>query len=267
MPRRNRQLALGLAIGVAFAAHADLATVPLPEAAPAVADESVHPKTIESRPLGKAERTAPAPKQSAGGAKGGLTTSGVIGSLSLVLLLIAMLAGLVVLGAKFRGRLGGAGGLSAALGAGGRSPAGILEVLGRYPIARGLTLVLLKVDRRILLLSQSRVGRFGGLTLTPVCELDSPEDVASVLLKVREADKSSLTNRFATIFSALDKEAADKVEAVDGKKLTTLSPAPSPPRRTGQRLFDPALTASGEASIRHRLDSLRIPAQRRGGRA
>ncbi len=196
--------------------------------------------------------------------------SGIAGPFAIVLLLIAMLAGVVVLIARARG------GLAASLGAGGAAPAGILEVLGRYPIGRGLTLVLLKVDRRVLLLSQSRVGRFGGLQLSPICELETPEDVASILMKVRDGENNSLTNRFAAVFKSLDRQAAETVDVVPVSNVESVGPAewppttrrashapsPSPSPRAGERTGDQAAV-----SIRRRLNDLRTRAPSTGGNA
>lgn len=268
------QLVLGTLL--ATTARADITVGP---AIPLQATPEVGASRLEaeSRPLGGVDRVATGrgvrAKAGETSKSAGAALQGVIAPLALVLVLIAMLAGAVVLVARFRGKLGGVGGLSASFGAGGRAPAGILEVLGRYPLARGLTLVLLKVDRRVLLLSQTRSGRFGGLTLTPVCELDSPEDVASILLKVREADSSSLTNKFASVFRSLDREAVEKVERVE--VMSTLAPAACPPGRAKAVMHRPSggntrSEASGEeaaASIRRRLDALRVPGERRSNGA
>lgn len=189
--------------------------------------------------------------------------SGIVGPLAVVLVLIAMLAGVVVLLARMKG------GLAATLSVGGKAPAGILEVLGRYPLGRGLTLVLLKVDRRVLLLSQSRNGRFGGLQLSPICELDSPEDVASILMKVRDADTDSLSSRFASVFKSLDRQAAETVSGNDGRILTSNAPVAEPPasRRTAHASHASASPRTRDksgsdaaASIRRRLDALRTDA-------
>src|SRR5262249_34396680 len=76
---------------------------------------------------------------------------------------IAALAGVValilVLGVVVKRVARRGGGLLGALGPGGRAPSGLLEVLGRYPVGRGATLVLLKLDRRILLLCQGGGGK------------------------------------------------------------------------------------------------------------
>jgi hypothetical protein len=98
------------------------------------------------------------------------------------------------------------GGIRAALGAGGRSPAGLLEIIGRYPVTRGATLVLLRLDRRVLLLSQSTGGRLGaGASFTTLCEVTDPEEIASILVKSRDAEGESAAEKFRTLLSKFDK--------------------------------------------------------------
>lgn len=93
------------------------------------------------------------------------------------------------------------GGLSGQIGAGGRAPAGLVEVLGRYPISSGMTLVVLRFDRKILLLShagRSRgkkgIGGVGGMQT--LCEVNSAEEVASILAKTRDAAGDSIAASF-----------------------------------------------------------------------
>lgn len=91
------------------------------------------------------------------------------------------------------------GGLAGQFGAGGTAPSGIIEVLGRYTISRGMTLVVIKFDRKVLLVSHasSSKGKAGrGSTMQTLCELDNPEDVASVLLKARDAAGDSIAKTF-----------------------------------------------------------------------
>lgn len=280
MGRLLRHLVLSLFVLTARAARADIGlgpTAPMQASMQAEVPSAAAIPATESRALGSPGRSSlkPAVRPAPAGTPATPPTSnvlqGMVGPLAVVLVLIAMLAGVVVLVARVRGKMGGGASLGASFGAGGRAPAGILEVLGRYPLARGLTLVLLKVDRRVLLLSQTRNGRFGGLSLSPICELDSPEDVASILLKVREADSSSLTNKFASVFRSLDREAAEKVESVE--VMTSIAPPENLPRRAKgvthkpvQNSAVPAMTeqsgAETAASIRRRLDALRVPGMR-----
>ncbi len=91
------------------------------------------------------------------------------------------------------------GGLAGQLGAGGSAPSGIIEVIGRYPISKGMTLVVLKFDRRVLLLSHgaSSKGKGGkSASMEVLCELTDPEDIASILLKSRSAEGNSIAQSF-----------------------------------------------------------------------
>jgi hypothetical protein len=270
-------LVLGLSLVTAQTIAADLSVGPSMPAESQEALASAPVPVSESKALGTPERSVSKPRARSvpvgpsSSASSSNVIQGMIGPLAVVLVLIAMLAGFVVLIARVRGKMGGGASLGASLGAGGRAPAGILEVLGRYPLARGLTLVLLKVDRRVLLLSQTRNGRLGGLSLSPICELDSPEDVASILLKVRDADSASLTNKFASVFRSLDREAVDKVESVE--VMTTIAPPENLPKRAKGVTHKPAQMSAASAmteqtgaetaaSIRRRLDALRVPGMR-----
>lgn len=132
------------------------------------------------------------------------------GSARTVWALTAVLAVIVVAGMAARMIARRHGGLHGALGPGGRSPAGVLEVLGRYPVARGATLVLLKLDRRVLLLSQSAGGRLGaGAGFSTLCEVTDPEEVASILVKTRDAEGESMAHRFRSMLTRFDGEIAD----------------------------------------------------------
>jgi flagellar biogenesis protein FliO len=128
-------------------------------------------------------------------------------SLGLVLGLIALA------GAVFKRFLAPRLGLAASLGGAGRSPAGLLEILGRYPVGSGGALVLLKLDRRILLLSQQRAGRVGlrsgGGGFTPLCEITEPEELASILAKAREASGESISSKFRSLLGKFEQTARE----------------------------------------------------------
>jgi flagellar biogenesis protein FliO len=126
---------------------------------------------------------------------------------STILPLAGVLALIVFGGTVLRSGARRIGGLRSSLGAGGRSPAGILEILGRYPVGRGMSLVLLKLDSRVLLLSQSAGGRFGaGATFSTLAEISDPEQVASILIKSRDAEGDSLAERFRSMLQRFDRE-------------------------------------------------------------
>ena len=154
---------------------------------------------VESRPLG-APRVAAAPADTNRPPASSAQVGRTIWSLTAVLALIVV-AGVVVRAAAKR-----SGGIRASLGAGGRSPAGLMEILGRYPVGRGTTLVLLRLERRILLLSQSSSGRLGlGATFTTLTEITDAEEVAAILTKSQDEDGSSTTARFRSFLSAFDR--------------------------------------------------------------
>lgn len=136
-------------------------------------------------------------------ALGDPTTPGKLlsGSLQTIAALIGVIAVAVGAAWLFRRLAGVAGGFSASMGPAGRAPSGLLEVLGRYPLPGKLTLVMLKFDRRVLLMAQSAGPRGAGSTMTTLCELTDPEDVASVLLKVRQADGTSIAKQFEAVLS------------------------------------------------------------------
>lgn len=181
--------------------------------APPVSADQIGPPVLESRPqvskdalpLGR-PRDAKSPVSSASPSTpltdpGNLTT---LGSLVLVLALIGATAWVVK-------RASRNGTLMSSLGAGGRAPSGILEVLGRYPLARGSTLIMLKVDRRILLISQTTKGKWGGAmggesALQTLSEITDPEDVASILMKVQDDESRAANERFQGLLGLADRE-------------------------------------------------------------
>lgn len=145
----------------------------------------------ESRPLAGPRAASPTRPVAATG-EGSLLTTG--------LALAGVVGAILVIGLIVRRAAQGRGGLMAQLGPGGRAPAGVLEVLGRYPVARGASLVLLKLDRRILLVSQTHTRR-SGVTMSTLAELTEPEEVASLLIKTREEEGASMAQRFQEILS------------------------------------------------------------------
>ena len=102
----------------------------------------------------------------------------------------AVVALLLVLRVMLR-RLGGR------LTGGGR-PSGVVEVLARYPVARGQQLVLLKMCRRIVLLHQARTG------MTTLSEVTDPDEVAALLARV-DSSSPSRRDRAAGFSSLLDR--------------------------------------------------------------
>ncbi|MGD9690783.1 MAG: FliO/MopB family protein [Phycisphaerales bacterium] len=217
---------------------ATAAMVILSASAVSPARASVPPESRVEMPAGTNTGTAPAEASPAPSSPGRLVFPGLAGAdadapargraeptaagtLLSTLLPLAGVLGLAFACAWVARRLARRdGALMSALGAGGRSPAGILEILGRYPLSRAQALILLRVDRRVLLLAQSRGGR-AGPTMTTLAEIADPEDVASILCKVEAADGRSMARQFQSLLErARDGEGAvePELEATDGRR-------------------------------------------------
>lgn len=187
----------------------------------AVAGES------DARPLGGASAAEGRPL---GGGDGAASGGGV--GLGRTVLALGFVVGLAVAGGAVVKRAARAqGGLAAAMGAGGSAPSGILEVLGRYPIARGQKLLLLRVDRRVLLLSHvapGRASRGGGLTT--LCEITGAEEVASILMQARDAEGESLSAKFRAMLAGyghgedVPGEEEAEEDPTDPGRVVTLGP-------------------------------------------
>jgi len=112
--------------------------------------------------------------------------------------LLGVLALIIALAWAFRTVARRSGGLASAMSAGGRAPAGVLSVLGRFPVGGGITLVLLQLDRRVLLLAHSPGSPLRGKpgSMATLCEVSDEEDVASILLRTQDERGESLSSRF-----------------------------------------------------------------------
>lgn len=174
----------------------------LPGASPTAAEMSQTPATQTSPPSeattlllgasaippGTGADALPAPS----GAHGGWGVARTLGALAVVVGLV------LVLRAAARWLAVRAPTLGSQLTAGGRAPSGLLEVLGRYPVARGQKLVLLRLDRRVLLLSQTSDG------FSTLAELTDPEEVASILTKARDQEGESIAARFTSVMRSME---------------------------------------------------------------
>lgn len=129
------------------------------------------------------------------------------------------------------------GGLAGQIGAGGSAPSGIIEVIGRYPITTGLTLVVLKFDRRVLLVSSSAATRgkhAKNASMQTLCELKDPEDVASILLKARSASGESIAQSFERALQDADDFTDESIYRQDEQLQSVSRPRPhrTAPQRT-----------------------------------
>ncbi|MGP1271905.1 MAG: flagellar biosynthetic protein FliO [Phycisphaerales bacterium] len=133
------------------------------------------------RPLGQPMQEA-APLGASPGEVGSTGLGETLAALALVIGLVVVCAAAYRWLASRSGSLGG--GLAAA-----RSPAGLLDVLGRYPIGRGQALLLLRLDRRVLLVSQTAGARVGSAPgLRTLAEIADPDEVAAIVAKASPAE-------------------------------------------------------------------------------
>jgi len=101
--------------------------------------------------------------------------------------------------------------------AGGGRPSGVLEVLGRYPIARAQQLILLKMVGRVVLLHQCRAG------VTTLTEITDPDEVATVLARVHTAQRSGSPGRFQGFLSRALGVSPAQQEASNGTVVVDLT--------------------------------------------
>lgn len=139
-----------------------------------------------------------------------------------------------------------------------RAPAGVMEMLGRYPVGRGQNLLLIKLDQRVLLIGQTLASRAGSGTLSTLTEVAAGEDVASILLKVSESESTGP----ASAFNRMLGEAEGKAPA-GGRGLAARLFG-----RSGGVVWDEALVAgdavSKDEALRDRLSRLKVVASRGG---
>jgi flagellar biogenesis protein FliO len=156
----------------------------MPPAEPAPAVEPAAPPAFESTRLGAANDALSA-RPAGGGepSEGRLATLDprrnetvrVAGALAAVLGLLVLLR----LALKRSSLLGG-----------GR-PSGVLEVLARYPIARGQSLVIIKMARRVVLVHHA------GTVMTALSEVSEPDEVAALLGRMEAGAQPRGATRFS----------------------------------------------------------------------
>jgi len=167
-------------------------------------------QAIESRPLGGSASTS---HEGAAGANS--KRPWWLQTLAALTIVIALLLGLRAVLQRLA-RMNG--GIAAQFGPGGRAPSGVLEVLGRYPISKGNTLVLLRMDRRIMLLGQSSAG------FATLAQVTDPEEVASLLIKTRDEEGQSIAARFNSLLHDVEQDAELVDEPVQLPEVAARAP-------------------------------------------
>ncbi|MBI1303057.1 MAG: hypothetical protein GC172_04645 [Phycisphaera sp.] len=94
---------------------------------------------------------------------------------------------------RFGGNMGGAFGKA-------KRPSGVVEVLARYPFARGHHIVLIKVGRRVLVTHQSAQG------IQTLSEFSSPGEVADLIARCEAGARGTDQFSFDSLLRANDRE-------------------------------------------------------------
>ena len=169
------------------------------------------------------------------------------------------------------------GGLAARMGAGGAAPSGVVDVLGRYPLQRGHTLVVLRFGRRVILASNSGGARRGAPAhMQTLCELDDPDEIASIMRTIGDARGDSGAAEFERTLheaggatdEAIGQALRAQHDAVSMQRTHASGPRRTPPgvysNDEGDRL---ELTSSYDGSAVGHALRRRLGALRRGGGA
>jgi flagellar biogenesis protein FliO len=83
---------------------------------------------------------------------------------------------------------------------GGKRPSGVVEVLARYPFARGHHIVLIKVGRRVLVTHQSAQG------IQTLSEFTSPAEVADLIARCEAGSRGTEQFSFDALLRGSEKE-------------------------------------------------------------
>lgn len=153
-------------------------------------------RSLESKPLGRPNGplSARPVDDDHGAGSGGRSTFDprrnevvrVVGALAVVIGLLVLLR--IVLKRA-------AGGLAT----GGR-PAGVLEILARYPVGRGQSLMLLKMGRRIVLVHHA------GTSMRALSEVTNQDEVAGLLARMEAGSRSREAERFRSVLRSIERE-------------------------------------------------------------
>lgn len=245
------------------AAQTPGAPAAVPPSTPAAADadaKPLFPASFKPAPAGGS-----VPKQAARPAE----TTG-LGAVTATAVPLAVVIGVILVAATlFKRAVKGGGSLASAIGAGGRAPAGLLEVLGRYPVGSGQTLVLLKLDQRVLLLSQTQRSRGRGGTggFTTLSEITDPCEVASILTKVSETEGTGPAAKFNALLADADGRHEPLPRPRGFARLTSMlgqqpvswqEPEPAAPTQVDvPEIPAPTMRFTGVDSLRSRLAAMK----------
>jgi len=113
---------------------------------------------------------------------------------------------------------------------GGKRPQGVVEVLARYPVARGQQVVLLKVGRRVIVAHQGAQG------MQTLSEFAGEAEVADLLARCEEGARAASPFSFDALLRKSDR-------AFDDRDAAGATSAPAAARRSAARDTRAALPA------------------------
>jgi flagellar biogenesis protein FliO len=183
---------------------------------------SVEPAAQEDRVLGPwpgataaagagtTERPVP---EAAGRGWGGLGAGEILRVSAALAVVLALLIGARVLLRRVGGALRGGG-----------RPGGIMNILGRYPVARGQSLVLLRLGAgRIVLVHQSRSS------MTTLAEVSDPDEIARLVARIEagavRGGRGTGSGRFQALLGRLaaEDEAREVLPPSSGAEVVDLT--------------------------------------------
>ena len=128
----------------------------------------------------------------------------------------------------------------------GKRPCGVVEILARYPVARGQQVVLIKVGRRVIVAHQ------GAQTMQPLSEFVSEEDVADIIGRCEAGARGTREFSFDSILRQSGKNFDSAFETQDSSRATKAA-------RIDPRDAMPALMRGAE------IETVDLTRTRRGG--
>jgi flagellar biogenesis protein FliO len=155
-------------------------------ALPVSIEEQAERSPLESKPLG--HRAEPSIRISRSGSEGSSVDGAAeLGTqISEFAKVAGALAAVLVLAFAARAivrRISG-------VGMAGARPSGVVEILARYPLARGQQFVVVKFARRIVLAHAHGTG------MSPLCEMSDPEEVAALLARLEAGANGKTAGKF-----------------------------------------------------------------------
>jgi flagellar biogenesis protein FliO len=103
--------------------------------------------------------------------------------------------------------------------AGAGRPSGVVEILGRFPVARGQTLLLIKFARRIVLVQQN------GQSMTTLSEVSDQNEVAALLARIEAGSSGRSAAKFRSLLRHFEHEHEGQPDQGGGEIIDLTRPS------------------------------------------